>query len=384
MHATRNSLTDAGAIRGRADELGFAACEVGPAAPTAFAAVFERWLGEGRHGEMSYLAEQASIRMNPAELLPGAKSVICVADWYGGVDARSADGRGGHRGRIARYAWGRDYHKVIRKRLFTLADELRADWPDESFRVTVDTAPTFEREHAGRAGLGFIGKHTLTIHPTLGSWLLLGCIVTTASIHEPDRPAPDGPALATLGDQLPGCADCTRCIDACPTDCIRPYELDAERCISYLTIEHRSPIDPALHAAMEDWIAGCDICQEVCPYNRRQVPLKQASSLPYSAATPLDYRPRPEVAGGIDPYEVLQWSEEDRLAAVAGTALTRIKLDAWKRNALIVLTNLALREDDPNARRRARDAMATLAADPGQAAMVIETARQCLDRLEGA
>ena len=140
---------------------------------------------------------------------------------------------------------------MIKKRLFRLADLLRERWPDHHYKVAVDTAPILEREHAMRAGLGWVGKHTLIIHPRLGSWLLLGQIVTTLDI-QPDEPAIDH------------CGTCTRCIDACPTNCIEPYQLDAQRCISYLTIEHRSLIDHEFHSAMGDWIAGCDVCQEVC------------------------------------------------------------------------------------------------------------------------
>ena len=378
-------LDSAAAIRGRARELGFALCEVGPASSSPFKAAFMRWLAEGHHGEMAYVADHAEVRVDPAQLLPGAVSVICVADWYAtqAIDAAEAK----HSGRIARYAWGRDYHKVMRRRLFTLADAMRQSFPEGAFRVTVDTAPTFEREHAARAGLGFIGKHTLTIHPRLGSWLLLGCIFSTVRLHE-DAPAtaePASHALATLGDRVPGCANCTRCIDACPTDCIRPYQLDADRCISYLTIEHRSTIAPGLHAAMGDWLAGCDICQDVCPYNRamdrRMEGAESGPGLMTSATVPLDFRPRPELAAGLDPFEVVRWTEEDRLRAVGGTALTRIKLEPWKRNAMIVLTNRAMDAQDQAISREVEAVLIDMAEAPDGSDMLRQTARQCLARL---
>ncbi|HEX7010591.1 MAG TPA: tRNA epoxyqueuosine(34) reductase QueG, partial [Phycisphaeraceae bacterium] len=266
-----------------AQQLGFALVGIAPAQPSEHAETVRQWISEGRHGEMHYLAEHLDLRLDPARLLPGARSVIAVADLYhhpsqapAEAEARpsSASGdsplpRGRVRGRVARYAWGEDYHKVIKKRLHQMADALRERFPDAAFRCTVDTAPALEREHAMRAGLGWVGKHTLLIHPRHGSWTLLGLILTTLAIQDSAQAGFPGRTVVPADH----CGTCTRCIDACPTQCIENPDLtgrraiDATRCISYLTLEHRGPIDPSLHRAMGDWIAGCDVCQEVCPFN---------------------------------------------------------------------------------------------------------------------
>ncbi len=200
--------------------------------------------------------------------------------------------------RIARYAQGDDYHKVMTKRLHRMADAPREQFPDEQFKCTVDTAPILEREHAERAGLGWCGKHTLLIHPRFGSWMLLGTIVTTLKLQtssEANYPV----ALLPPSDH---CGTCTRCIDACPTQCIANPDdtghrsVDAKRCISYLTLEHRSLIDLSLHEPMGDWIAGCDVCQSVCPYNqcgRQRKEVSKQSTGPRSATLLHPPSPRP-------------------------------------------------------------------------------------------
>ncbi len=328
---TRVALSTVQAI---ADELGFGMCGVAPARPSDHADHARRWVADGKHGEMAYLAEQLETRLDPAKLLPGVRSVIVVADAYAasrpacvGVDG---DNDRQPRGRIARYASGRDYHRVIKRRLHGLADHLRERHPDAGFRACVDTAPVLEREHAERAGLGWTGKHTLLLHPRHGSYFLLGLILTTLDIETAEDAGYPGP-LIPPGDH---CANCTRCIDACPTDAIEPagYTLDARRCISYLTIEHRGDIDAALQPKMHDWIAGCDVCQEVCPYNA--VAQKPGNALPVLD----DYAPRGH-AHGLPLRDVVNWTEEDRIRHTAGTALTRVKLPMWKRNAGIALAN---------------------------------------------
>ncbi len=218
-----------------AEAHGFALCGVTDARPSDHREHIHQWLADDRHGEMAYLSNNLNVRLDPNALLDGAKSIICVADFHPHHESPAQDGE--PRGRIARYAWGDDYHKIIKKRLFAIADALRQGEPEHDFRCTVDTAPLLEREHAHRAGIGWVGKHTLLIHPQHGSWMLLGCIVTTLPIEHGDMPRP-------MADH---CGTCTRCIDACPTDCITPYAVDASRCISYLTLEHRGMIDPALH-----------------------------------------------------------------------------------------------------------------------------------------
>jgi len=204
---------------------------------------------------MGYLAQNQQLRENPAELLPGARSLICAAMNYRSP-RECEQASGDPRGRIARYARGKDYHVVLRELLTSLADELRReiDEPLET-RVLVDTAPLFEREAAAAAGIGWVGKNTLVLSRELGSYTVLGEIMTTLDL-EPDAPASDH------------CGSCTRCLDACPTAAFtEPYRMDASRCISYLTIEHRGEIPPEFHARIGDWVFGCDVCQEVCPFN---------------------------------------------------------------------------------------------------------------------
>ncbi len=364
-----------GELLALAKPLGFALVGVAPADPSAHAEHVRSWLAADRHGEMRYLAEHVEQRLDPRALLPGAKSILCVADIHpqtmpeeavGGVEAL-----GGPLGRIARYTWGDDYHKVIKKRLFQLADALRARFPDEAFKAAVDTAPILEREHAARAGLGWVGKHTLLIHPGLGSYFLLGEIVTTLDIETSE-------AAEYRGDLVPPtdhCGACTRCIDACPTHCITPYEIDAARCISYLTLEHRSAIAPDLHEGMGDWIAGCDVCQEVCPHNRPRPRPRKGGDLPGSAFLS-EYTPRPP-APGIDLLSLLGWTEEDRRRAFKRSALKRIKLDMLLRNALIAAGNALERGNHPALRAEVE----RLAKDPAAQAMVRDTAQEVLRRL---
>jgi epoxyqueuosine reductase len=300
----------------RCRELGFAVSGIALAEPTRYGTEFAAWLAEGRHGEMDYLRRHLEQRLDPRVMVPGARSVICVADRYhdGGADAP----RGGPpAGRIARYARGDDYHRVIKKRLRRLADELADRYPDETFRVCVDTAPVLERELAQRAGLGAVGKHTLLIEPGVGSWLLLGEIITTLSL-DPSEPCDVDP-----------CGACTRCLDACPTDAITPWSVDATACLSYLTIEHRGAIDRRFHEAVGDWIFGCDICQEVCPHN-------QSTDRSRGADVFDAYTPRRD---SFDLLEVLGWDETARREAFTRSAMKRAKLGMMKRNALIVARN---------------------------------------------
>ena len=329
----------------------FALHGVCAAEPADHPDAFRAWLDAGRHGEMQYLAEHADLRLDVRAFLPDARSVIVVADSYGGTDPGDAPPRPG---RVARYAWGRDYHKTLKRRLHRVSDALRDAHPEHTFRATVDTAPIMEREHASRAGLGFTGKHTLLIHPRHGSFLLLGAIVTTLALEPTPRPRLSRPQ----------CGHCTRCIGACPTDAIDPagHALDATRCISYLTLEHRSAIDPDLHAGMGDWIAGCDICQDVCPFN--------AAGQRHPLPVLLDHRPRGH-APALDLRDVLGWDENDRFNAVSGTPLMRIKLWMWKRNALIAAGNAGLPGD-------LREAAEACLDDPHP--VVRETARVVLDR----
>ena len=349
-------------ILARCRELGFALAGIAPADRTQYEEEFRAWLARGEHGEMEYMARNVSLRVDPAEMVDSARSVLCVADRHH-VQARgkktpSADGATVDQavGRVARYAWGDDYHKVIKKRLHTLADELRGRFPDEVFRVCTDTAPVLEREHAQRAGLGAVGKHTLLIEPGVTSYLLLAEIITTLDL-EPTVSAMD----------VDPCESCTRCIDACPTDAITPFSVDATKCISYLTIEHRSLIDERFHEAMGDWIFGCDICQEVCPHNQKT--FRKRRNAVHEA-----YEPR---RTGFDLLEVLNWDEQARRDAFAKSAMKRAKLAMMKRNALIAAGNAIANQEAPALRRR----IEAIIADDEEEPMVRETARQTLERL---
>jgi len=298
------------AIKSRAAELGFDLAGIAPAAPAAHREHFRRWLDEGLAGSMHpWLERRFEERTDPRVYLPGAQSIICVAaNYFAPVPSTTATPPG-QRGRIARYALGEDYHQVMMRRLHTLADWLRRQCPGARTRCAVDTAPVMEKEHAARAGIGWMGKNTCIINPRLGSWLVLGEIITTASLP-PDQPLPDR------------CGTCTRCIDACPTHAIiAPYRLDARRCIAYLTIEHRGQIPDELRGAVPPWLFGCDVCQEVCPWNAHAKPARDPAFAP---------RLPPE---GLDIREVLRWTDDDRRAILRRSAMRRATLSMLKRNA---------------------------------------------------
>ena len=298
------------AIKSRAAELGFDLAGIAPAAPAAHREHFRRWLDEGLAGSMHpWLERRFEERTDPRVYLPGAQSIICVAaNYFAPVPSTTATPPG-QRGRIARYALGEDYHQVMMRRLHTLADWLRRQCPGARTRCAVDTAPVMEKEHAARAGIGWMGKNTCIINPRLGSWLVLGEIITTASLP-PDQPLPDR------------CGTCTRCIDACPTHAIiAPYRLDARRCIAYLTIEHRGQIPDELRGAVPPWLFGCDVCQEVCPWNAHATPARDPAFTP---------RLPPE---GLDIREVLRWTDDDRRAILRRSAMRRATLSMLKRNA---------------------------------------------------
>jgi len=352
-------------------DAGFALSGVCPAEPSHYADHYREWLTAGKHGSMTYLARHVEERLDPRTFLPGARSIILVADQYDvrpRIENRAPDGArirgagvspGGERrrGRIARYARGRDYHTVMKKRLHAICDTLRAEHPADQFRAFVDTAPVLEREHAARAGLGWIGKHTLLIHPQLGSWLFLGGFLTTLDIAPPADAAP-------ITDH---CGTCTRCIDACPTSAITPYSVDATRCIAYLTIEHRDPIDGALAGEIGEWVFGCDVCQEVCPHNS-----PRPSGSGTGEANPA-YAPRRD---GFDLLEILGWTEADRRGAFAKSALKRATLAMMKRNAI-----LALRSHPPGLRdEQVRAALTHMRDDDTEPDLVRDAARLALAR----
>ncbi len=239
------------------ETLGFDLFGVAPAEPLTGVRHLARWLALGFHGEMAYMARTAALRGDPRALLPGAQSVVCVACAY--HDPPDPPLRPGY-ARVARYARRRDYHKVMRKKLLQLGRYLREILPEAHFKVVVDSGPLLEKELAQRAGLGWIGKNTCLINRHCGSELLLGELITTV-------PLPSDPP------ETDHCGSCTACLAACPTQALRkPYQLDARRCISYLTIEHKSAFDSQHPLQLAGYIFGCDLCQTCCPWNRHATP----------------------------------------------------------------------------------------------------------------
>ncbi|HWE92648.1 MAG TPA: tRNA epoxyqueuosine(34) reductase QueG [Tepidisphaeraceae bacterium] len=303
-------------IKERAREIGFDLAGIAPAEPSRYEAYFRRWLAEGQGGTMHYLANRFEERTRPAAYLGGARSVVCVAlNYHMPLEEVAREDRPRH-ARIARYALGDDYHEIIKDRLYDLADWIRETVPGSRTRCGVDTAPVMEKELSARAGIGWVGKNTCVINPHLGSWLLLGEVLTTIPLPG-DEPAADH------------CGTCTRCLDACPTGAITaPYQLDASKCISYLTIEHRGEIAEELKPQIGDWLYGCDVCQDVCPHNRRE-----------PSATDPALRPR-FPTGGLDVADVLQWDEETYRTRLRHSAMKRVKLPVLQRNAAIVAGNL--------------------------------------------
>ena len=303
-------------IKQRARALGFDLVGIAAAEPSRYRDYLRQWLDDGQAGSMAYLTRRFEERTDPRVYVPDAASVICVAiNYYVPLQSVPPD-EAEHHGRIARYALGGDYHKLIQDRLWILSDWIRSAVPGAVTRPCVDTAPVMEKDLAARAGVGWVGKNTCTIHPHIGSWLLLGEIITTVSLP-PDEPSVDR------------CGTCRRCLDACPTGAITaPYQLDARRCISYLTIEHPAPLPEDFHAPLGEWLFGCDICQDVCPWNHKAV-----------AATDPAFHPR-FPTGTLDLREVLSWQQTDYSTTLRGSAMKRVKLPVLHRNAQIVQRNL--------------------------------------------
>ena len=305
----------AAAAKAAARALGFEACGVTDLASTpAAAAALDAWLAAGRHGEMRYMERQAPTRRDPRCAWPEARSAVVVLHNYFQGTANPAPGRG----RVAQYALGDDYHAVMRAKLTTLGDDLIAAAGTGAYRVYVDAGPLPERELARRAGLGWFGKNTMLIHPGLGSFTFIGVLLTDLEV------ARDAPFEADR------CGTCHRCLDACPTGAFpAPRVLDATRCISYLTIESRNPIPEDLKPGVGDWLFGCDVCQNVCPWNVR---FGKETTEPRYRGRPADQWPMLE--------EIVRMTERECEAAIEGTALERAGRSGLARNAAVVLANL--------------------------------------------
>ena len=301
-------------LKERAAELGFALAGVAPAAAPAGADRFDQWLAAGYAGQMHYLADRRDAYRHPDNVLDGARSVVMLAMNYRTSEPVAAPPG---TGRVSRYAWGEaDYHDLIRARLNALAEFLRALAPTALVRGVVDTAPLMERELAQTAGLGWIGKNTLLLNRNLGSWFFLAALLTDLELAYDQPHATDH------------CGTCRACLDACPTNAFpQPYVLDASRCISYLTIELRESMPVALRPHVGEWVFGCDVCQDVCPWN---------SHAPASGETA--FEPRAD----SNPLELAALFELDEAAFRARfrhTPLWRPRRRGMLRNAAIVLGN---------------------------------------------
>jgi epoxyqueuosine reductase len=301
-------------LKQRVGEMGFSLCGVCPAIAPLGAARLDDWLAAGYAGEMHYLADRREAYGDPKHVLDGVRSIVMLGMNYRTVDPTKPQAG---QGRVSRYAWGNaDYHDVIHARLDELGDFIRARVPVARVRGVVDTAPLLEREFAQLAGLGWIGKNTLLLNREQGSWFFLAALLTDVKLsydseHETDH-----------------CGTCRACLDACPTDAFpQPYVLDASRCISYLTIELRREVPRELRAGMGDWVFGCDICQDVCPWNSRAPVSLQAEFAPRVDSNPIDL------------IALFELDDAAFSARFRHTPLWRPKRRGILRNAAIVLGN---------------------------------------------
>ena len=315
----------------RALELGFDLVGFAPAGPTPGADRFLRWLTLGYAGEMSYLERSADKRADPRLVVPGARTVILAGASYDTLDAPSEMLLDPARGRIARYAWGADYHDTLTPRLRQLGEFIARE-----SRAYVDTGPVLERAWAEQCGLGFIGKNTCLIHRARGSYFFLGAILTPMEI-EPDEGAVRDvlitpPQKSKIKNQKSkcGCGNCVRCLTACPTQAFpAPFVLDARRCISYLTIELKGSIPLDLRPLMGNWIFGCDVCQDVCPYVRQY-------SRPARRMDDLGLR-EDHIAPRL--LDALTWDRAAFNSRFKGTAVLRAKRRGLLRNACVAAGN---------------------------------------------
>jgi epoxyqueuosine reductase len=338
---TLSALALTQAVKARALEVGFDRVAVGPAGPAEHAARFGAWLDAGYAGGMDYLTRTRVERGDPERLLPGCRSVLALALAYG---PREDDPSWRP---VSRYARGRDYHDLMRPRLAAVVDYLRqAAGPATASRAAVDTSAVLERDLAARAGLGWIGKNTNLIAVGGGSYFFIGTVLTTAAL------VADGPATDH-------CGTCTACLDACPTQAfVGPWVLDARRCLAYLTIEHRGDVADEWKPVMRDWLFGCDVCQEVCPWNRKAPAAREPALAPSAPLPSLE--------------ALLEMDEAAFRTRFRGSAMSRARRAGLARNAALVLGNRgdraavpalrrALDDPDPGVRSAAAWALARLA-----------------------
>ncbi len=321
------------AIKLAAVESGFDRCGIALAGPIAHCDFFTKWLSLGYAGSMAYLHRHNNSRQDLRNWLPWARSVVVAAMNYHQSDPPLRPNAAAEsavicreRGRVASYAWGEDYHRLVSRRLATLLARMQAILAQPfQARLCVDTSAIIERELASAAGVGWIGKNTMVLHESLGSFFFLGEIITDLDIP-PDQPAADR------------CGTCTRCLDACPTGAFpQPHVMDARRCISYLTIEHRGEIPEELTRRMGNRVFGCDACQTACPFNRRAPDTNE----PGLRGSPDCARPALE--------EILSWDQAAYRARVKGKAWRRATMEMWQRNARLAQANALTSHFSPSA-----------------------------------
>lgn len=319
-----------------ARELGFDLCRFARAAAPEHATEFREWLDRGQGGEMSYLSGNAVKRCDPQQILPEAKTIVVLAlNYFQGkalppTNSLADPAIPASTGRIARYGWGDDYHQLIEKKLAVIDGFLRRHGGRQ--KCYVDTGPMLERDHAATAGIGWHGKSTMLLNRKLGTWLFLAEILTTLDLA-PDRP------------QKNYCGSCTRCIDACPTGAITaPHQLDARRCISYLTIELKGSIPVDLRPLIGDRIYGCDDCLDACPWNRFATVSRETV-----------FAMRPELAT-MKLRDYLRLSEEDFRRIFHGSPIKRTKRRGLLRNVCVALGNVGTKDDLPDLQKVAGDA----------------------------
>lgn len=330
-----------------AAEIGFGLSGIARAFPHRDAPKYQQWVAEGKAGAMRYLTDHRAERRNdPRSLLPSAQSVICLGMLYNGPEPRSTDFDEPGRAWISRYAWGADYHHTLRAKVQLLLDRL-LQYAFFEYRVCVDTAPLLERSYAREAGLGWIGKNTCLINQQSGSWYLLAEVLTSLELA-PGTPAPDR------------CGTCTRCIEACPTAALSAEGLDARLCISYLTIELKSDIPGELRGLMGNHVFGCDICQDVCPWNRRAPSTREPSFAPKNFAPPLE--------------KLVRITEEEFREMFQGTPVERTRYAGFMRNVCVAIGNQPAPEYEEPLRR----------LEQYGNAMIAEHARWALARLNAS
>ena len=316
--STTAGIERAAQLKGWALEAGFDRAGVARLEPSEHGDAFRRWLERGDHATMEWLERRVDVRLDPRGLLDGARSALCVALHYSPLRGEP-EPAGDLWPRVARYARGQDYHHLMTRRLRALGERIERAYPGCRSRSYVDTGPILERELAQRAGLGRIGKNTNLLHRQ-GSWFLIGELLLTLEL-EPDQP------LADL------CGSCTLCLEACPTGALpEPYRLDSRRCISYWTIEHRGPLPVEARAGIGEWVFGCDVCQEVCPWNR-----KPGRDGVRDHDHPELRLPDHRVALGL--ADLIALDRDEYVERFRGSAMKRAKRAGLRRNAVVAAGN---------------------------------------------